>query len=68
VTSGTRRFGAMTCHSPGSASASSETGALRKSCFPAFSSPGCTHHHAFTREQALVLSLCVWIGERVEQR
>ena len=67
MTSGTRQFGAMTYHLLGSASASSETGALRKSCFPAFSSPG-LHTHAYTREQALVLCLCVWIGDRVEQR
>ena len=42
--------------------------ALRTFFFPAFFISGLHTHHTYTREQALVFSLCVRIGDRVEQR
>jgi hypothetical protein len=48
----------MTCHLPGSASASLETGALRKFRFPAFSSPGCTHKHIHASKRSYSPCVC----------
>jgi hypothetical protein len=48
----------MTCHLPGSASASLETDALRKFRFPAFSSPGCTHIHIHANKRSYSPCVC----------
>ncbi len=47
----------MTCHLPGSASASLGTGALRKFCFPAFFISGLRSAHTRTSARTLI---CVY--------
>ena len=48
----------MACHLPGSAPASSETGALCEFCLTTLSSPGCTHIYMRTSTRTLCVCLC----------